>query len=69
MQDSLTTPRFLTANTAKGLERAMLDNNLKRKRWHDYTIVFDGRKWFAWYYTDLSGAYNQEIEEIQKTEG
>lgn len=64
MSDSLNTPRFLVANTPKGLEQAMLKNNLKRKRYHRYQIVFDGRKWFAWYEVDLSGSYNQEIEEI-----
>lgn len=66
--DSLTTPRFLMANTPKGLEQAMLKNNLKRQRYHEYQIVFDGRKWYAWYHVDLSGAFNQEIEEVQAAE-
>lgn len=64
MSDSLTSPRFLVANTPKGLEAAMLKNNVKRQRYHRYQIVFDGRKWFAWYDVDLSGSYNQEINEI-----
>lgn len=62
---SLTTPRFLKAQSAKGLERLMLRNNLKRKAWHQYQIVFDGKSWFAWYYADLSGTFNKEIEEVE----
>lgn len=62
---SLTTPRFLKAQSAKGLERLMLRNNLKRKAWHQYQIVFDGKSWLAWYYADLSGTFNKEIEEVE----
>lgn len=43
----------------------MLQNNLKRKAWHNYQISFDGKAWFAWYHVDLSGVYNQEINEIE----
>jgi hypothetical protein len=66
MKHSLKTPRFVKSTTAKGLERLMLENNLKRSTWHDYQIVFDGKLWFAWFYVDLSGSYNQEILEIKK---
>lgn len=65
-QTSLKTPRFLKSKTPKGLERAMLQNNLLRRSWHNYQIVFDGKEWFAWYYVDLSGSYNQEINEVTK---
>lgn len=68
MVDSLSTFRFLSASTPKGLERQMLKNNLARRAWHNYQIVFDGRKWYAWYQVDLSGAYNREIEEIKSAE-
>ena len=43
----------------------MLQNNLKRRAWHNYQIVFDGKAWYAWYYVDLSGSMNQEINEIE----
>lgn len=66
MARSLTAPRFLKAKSPKGLERAMLLNNIRRSSLHNYTIVFDGKEWFAWYYVDLDGAYNQEIKEILK---
>jgi hypothetical protein len=62
----MTTPRYLRANSAKGLERAMLQNNIKRKTWHQYQIVHDGKEWYAWFYVDLSGAYNTELSEVQK---
>lgn len=64
MSVSFKTPRFLKSKTPKGLERAMLQNNIKRKAWHQYQIVFDGSEWLAWYYVDLSGAYNLEIKEV-----
>jgi hypothetical protein len=60
-------PRFVKAKTPKGLERAMLQNNMARKSWHNYQIVFDGKEWFAWYYVDLSGSYNEEIKELDGT--
>ena len=47
----------------------MLRNNLKRAAWHNYQIVFDGKDWFAWYHVDLSGSFNQEINEVEKQEG
>ena len=64
MKNVMSTPRFLKASSPKGLERAMLQNNLKRQAWHVYQITFDGKAWFAWYQVDLSGAYNQEIKEV-----
>lgn len=68
-QTSTTTPRFLKAASPKQLERLMLQNNLKRRAWHNYQIVFDGKAWYAWYYVDLSGSMNQEINEIENTGG
>lgn len=64
MVHSLKTPRFLKAVSPKGLEKAMLLNNIKRKSWHDYQIVFDGKAWFAWYYVDLSGSVNKDMDEL-----
>jgi hypothetical protein len=55
----------LKAASPKQLERLMLKNNLQRKCWHRYQIIFDGKAWFAWFDVDLSGAYNQEINEIE----
>lgn len=65
MPSSLQTPRFLKASNPKQLEREMLRNNLKRQRYHEYQIVFDGNAWFAWFYVDLSGSYNQEIQQVE----
>ena len=44
--------RFVSASTPKGLEKEMLRNNIKRNRFHDYQIVYDGSTWFAWYLDD-----------------
>ncbi len=68
MLNTLKTPRFIKAKTPKMLERLMLKNNLNRKSWHQYQIVFDGKDWYGWYYVDLSGVYNLEINELQKDE-
>lgn len=62
---SLLIPRYLKAATPQGLEKAMFKNNVKRRAFHDYKIVFDGKAWFAWYYADVSGTYNQEINEVE----
>ena len=42
----------------------MLNNNIKRKSWHNYQIVFDGKYWFAWYHADLSEPTGQELEQV-----
>lgn len=64
MNTSATTPRFLKAKTAKALERLMLLNNARRKSFHQYSIVFDGKDWYAWFYVDISGSFNLEGKEI-----
>ena len=64
MQTSATIPRFIKARTARALERLMLLNNAKRKAFHKYEIVFDGKEWFAWFYVDISNTYNTEAKEI-----
>jgi hypothetical protein len=43
-------PHFLSARTPKGLRVAMLRNNLKWKLvFNYYQIIFDGKRWYAWY--------------------
>lgn len=69
MKTSALTPRFIKAQNPKQLERMMFKNNLVRRAYHDYQIVFDGKAWYAWYYVDLSGSYNVEADEVQGTEG
>lgn len=44
--------RHIKASTPKGLERAMLRNNVSKNTWFDYQIIFDGKEWFAWYLDD-----------------
>lgn len=69
MVTSNSTPRFLRSTSPKGLERAMLENNIKRRSWHNYTIIFDGKNWFAWYYVDLNLSTTKETEEILSKTG
>jgi len=41
--------RHIKAETARGLERAMLMNNLKHNTFFHYEIIFDGKNWYAWF--------------------
>lgn len=45
MKTSALTPRFIKAQNPKQLERMMFKNNLVRRAYHDYQIVFDGKAW------------------------
>lgn len=70
MKTSSLTPRFIKATSPKQLERLMFKNNIVRRAYHDYQIEFCAKDgcWYAWYYADLSGSYNQEADEVQGTE-
>lgn len=43
-------PHFVSARSPKALRTAMLKNNIKWKMiFNYYQIIFDGKKWYAWY--------------------
>lgn len=44
--------RHIKSKTAKGLELEMLRNNIRRKTFYHYDIIFDGTYWFAWFLDD-----------------
>ena len=67
-QTSSMIKRHIKARTPKGLERAMFLNNLRRKSYHRYDIVFDGKNWVAWYDCDLSGMANVDMIEVSEGE-
>ncbi len=49
-------PNFVKARTAKGLVKAMLDNNTQLKayvRYFDIQYCPAEKAWFAWYFIDI----------------
>jgi hypothetical protein len=52
------TPNFLKSKTEMGLKRLMLQNNIKRKAWHLYSIIWNGKEYVAWYYIDITDMSN-----------
>lgn len=67
---SLLIPQRLKAKRLEALLRLCMQNNAKRRRWHEYQFVYQSREdyWVAIYYVDLSGSLNTEAEEVQGTE-
>lgn len=52
--NSLRIPRFLSASNPRDLERAMLENNLKKSKEHNYFDIHpDGKSWFVWFYEEV----------------
>ncbi len=48
-------PNFVTAQTAQGLRRAMMTNNVRNSMQFVYhSIQFVNGAWFAWYYLDAN---------------
>lgn len=64
--NSFNIPHYLKAGSPEGLRRAMLENNMKLKAECQYfQIVFDGKSWFAFYYTEAKDFKGQ----VNKTRG
>lgn len=56
-------PHFISARTPQGLRRLMLKNNVKHGLvFNYYQIVFDGKKWYAWFQLDAEISFKEEIE-------
>ena len=45
---------FLRAKTPEGLRRLMRRQNVIDKVGHDYTEIWTGKEWIAWYYIKIS---------------
>lgn len=46
-------PNFLKASSPESLRLLCLKNNAKTGKYHKYEIIFDGKFWFAWFYSDV----------------
>ena len=63
-------PHFIKARSPKGLRRLMLRNNVKYKLiFNYYQIVFDGKDWYAWFQLDAADALEEELKEMEESEG
>ena len=52
-------PNFVKARSAEALRALCIKNNIARNESFKYDIVFDGKEWYAWFYSDAA----QEIIE------
>jgi hypothetical protein len=60
-------PAYLKSKTAQGLKLLMWQNNAKRSSFHNYgtpTFCAGDGYWYAWYYVDISGAFNKDAEDL-----
>lgn len=67
--NSLRIPHFLSASSPKGLERAMLKNNIKHGvEFHYFSINFVSGKWIAWFTMPADkdgGVLNEDIKKVK----
>lgn len=55
---------YLKSKTPESLKQKMAMNNVERKHYFDYQIMFDGVNWFAWYEWDTESLFvNGELDE------
>ena len=47
-------PVALVSKSSTELTKLMLVNNLQASKEYTYHIVHDGKKWYAWYYEDVT---------------
>jgi len=60
-------PHFISARSPEGLRRLMLRTNVKHGLIFDYyQIIFDGKKWFAWYQLDAVDGFADEINAVEE---
>jgi hypothetical protein len=46
-------PNFLKASDPNGLRFLCMKNNASTGKFHEYQIIFDGKFWYAWYYSEV----------------
>ena len=49
----LNIPQFVKAKTPQKLQELMLSKNIELQMEKRYTVVHDGKSWYAWYYHPL----------------
>jgi hypothetical protein len=57
---------FLKAKKPETLQVLMLENNLQKDFFFNYSIVYADGFWFAWYDHDASEFIKQKYQEIKK---
>jgi hypothetical protein len=46
-------PNYIRSNSPDGLRMLCMKNNAKSGKFYKYDIIFDGKFWYAWYYSDV----------------
>lgn len=59
-------PVYLESETPDALKLKMLANNIKRGRYHEYRIIHNGVKWFAWYEVEADEILQKEFERLNE---
>lgn len=49
-------PQYVVAKSPQKLQELMLAKNVELQMEKRYTIIHDGKRWFAWYYHPVSGS-------------
>ena len=61
---------FLKHKKPEKLTELMLQNNVQKKAYHGYTIVFSEGFWYAWYEVDINDLMSETIKnESNKRKG
>ena len=60
-------PHFISARSPKGLRRLMLANNVKHGLiFNYYQIIFDGKRWYAWFQMNAAEALQEELQQMEE---
>lgn len=57
-----TSLNYIRAKTPEGLKQLCLQNSVSRGYYFRYSVVYDGKNWFAWYEEDASEQIESQIK-------
>lgn len=55
---------FLKAKDPKKLMDLMLENNVKKRAYHKYDVVYADGFWFAWYEVDINNFLSEKVKDV-----
>ena len=63
LNSPISIPAFLKAQTPEQLQELMLQNNINKKAYHEYTIIYTGSNWYAWYDVPLDDVIRDKFND------
>jgi hypothetical protein len=63
------TQHYLKAKSAEGIKALMLKNNLDRRAYHGYQIIFANGFWYAWYDANISDSDMENLDDLDGHKG